>query len=271
MTTEQTVCPRTPLLNGKNISVKVEQGYLIENIEFSLKAGELVAIIGPNGAGKTTLLNALCAEQATTTGSDIIFNGKALGNWLPKEKATRMAVLSQNNTLNFPYTVREVVTLGRIPHATGKDLDAHITAEALKALDISHISEKIFTRLSGGEKQRVQLARVLAQVWQVEKNVCDKPAILLLDEPCSALDPGHQHQLMRTLKEFCFDGNAVVMVLHDINLASRYADTLFALREGSLIASGGVDEVLTPKNMHTLFDMKFTSLVHPKYGHPVLL
>src|SRR5690606_37222283 len=140
--------------------------------------------------------------------------------WIAEERAQHLACLPQQSKLNFPYTVEEVVSLSRLPHNTGKKEDARIVASAINALDLDKQAKQFYTHLSGGEQQRSQLARVLAQVWMQpaqQQSLQKRPPLLLLDEPCRGLDPGHERRLIELIRSFCTQGAAVVMVVHDIN------------------------------------------------------
>lgn len=238
---------------------------LVDEVTCSVDAGEVLAVIGPNGAGKSTLIKALSG--------DLEYSGTATIQGLadtPVLRARQLAVLPQLSLLNFPYRVSEVVHLARIPHSTGRQRDDEIIDEVLELMDIGFLKNRLYTELSGGEKQRVQLARVLAQIW----NAGDAPngaRLLLLDEPTTALDLGHQRDLMRAIQTFARQGVAVVMVLHDINLAARYADSMLALLCSQQIACGTVSEVVTEANIERLFGLKAEVIPHPQAGTPVVI
>jgi len=238
---------------------------LVNNVSCTLKAGEVLAIIGPNGAGKSTLLNAIAG--------DIKYSGeiRIIGvSQQAKLRARQLAVLPQLSLLNFPYRVSEVVGLARIPHSTGRLRDDEIVQEALSLMDISFLSDRLYTELSGGEKQRVQLARVFAQIWQ-KSDTENGSRLLLLDEPTAALDLGHQRLLMRAIRELASHGVGVVMVLHDINLAARYADKALALLCSEQLAFGLVNEVITQENIRSLFEVDVHIARHPEHNSPVVI
>lgn len=238
---------------------------LLDGVNFDLKAGEVLAIIGPNGAGKSTLIKALAGDIEHA--GEVVITGLARK---PIERARQMAVLPQLSLLNFPYRVSEVVNLARIPHRTGWVRDQAIVDEALSLMDISFLKDRLYTELSGGEKQRVQLARALAQIWDAGDSA-QATRVLLLDEPTTALDLGHQRDLMLAVKKFAKQGVAVVMVLHDINLAARYADTMLALLCSQQIAFGAVDKVVTPETIKLLFGIETEIIKHPHGGTPVMI
>lgn len=240
---------------------------LVREVTARLAAGERLAIIGPNGAGKSTLLHTLIGDHVPAAGR-VLVDGAPLTALSGRERARRVALLPQASTLNFPFTVTEVVALGRAPHASGAVIDREIVAAACAATDIVHLAARRYTRLSGGERQRVQLARVLAQIWRAE----DAGArLLLLDEPVAALDLGHQGWVMDRLADFAAQGVAIVMVLHDISLAARHADCMLALRDGAVVAQGVPRDVVTVETMKRLFDTDTRVIAHPDSGTPVVL
>ncbi len=238
---------------------------LVDDTSFSVAAGETLAIIGPNGAGKSTLLKAIAGEWNHS--GKITIEGLAEPS---AKRARQFAVLPQQSLLNFPYRVSEVVNLGRIPHATGSQLDRDIVQAALELMDVAYLSERIYTELSGGEKQRVQLARVLTQIWRAE-DAEHGTRLLLLDEPTSALDLGHQQDLLRAVSSFAEQGVAVVMVLHDVNLAARYADKLLAMICSQTVAYGTGSEIITEELIEKLFGIKANIVTHPETGTPVVI
>lgn len=237
---------------------------IVDDISFELAAGEKLAIIGPNGAGKSTLLKCLAGEQ----GHEGVIEIQGLASEA-KLRARQRAVLPQLSLLNFPYRVFEVVQLGRTPHQTGRIRDNQIVDEALALLDISYLKERLYTQLSGGERQRVQIARVMTQIW----NADDAPSgtrLLLLDEPTNALDLGHQQMLMEAVSNFAAQSVAVIMVLHDINLAARYADKILGLLCSQQAVYGEVQEVINEQNIERLFGLKVAISHHPHNGRPLV-
>lgn len=252
-------------IKGQGISVLSGDVKLVDDIHLSLMEGETLAIIGPNGAGKTSLLKAMAGELA--------FQGSLTMHGLddtPIQRARQLAVLPQFSLLNFPYLVNEVVALGRTPHQTGWRKDQEIVEQALQLLNIAYLSERKYTQLSGGEKQRVQLARVLAQIWRAE-DANNGARVLLLDEPTTALDVGHQQQLVTALQEFAQQGVTIVMVMHDINLASSCADKILAMACGRQVQIGSPQEVITSATMRQLFNAEVTITEHPEQQTPIIL
>ena len=157
--------------------------------------------------------------------------------------------------------------LGRTPHSTGLDQDRTIVREVMAITDTERLRGRVYTRLSGGEKQRVQLARVFAQIWRSS----ELPALLLLDEPTAALDLAHQAMIMEALRGLAARGNAVVMVAHDFNLVASVADRITSLRDGRQMATGTPEEVLTPDNFEAIFDIEVMVQAHPANGRPLVI
>jgi len=255
------------LVSIKSLSVTSDhqEHLILNNISCAINQGEILGIIGPNGAGKSTLLSAIMGDINYT--GEIHINGLADA---PHLRARQVAILPQLSLLNFPFRVFEVVNLGRIPHQTGLTRDQKIIDQALEMMDIGFLKNRLYTELSGGEKQRVQLARVLAQIWSSE----DSPSgdrLLILDEPSSALDLGHQQDLMNAIKAFAEQGVAVALVLHDINLAARYCDKLLALLCSETLAYGNVSEVVTAENVKRLFGIDAHIVAHPTQQTPIVV
>lgn len=257
----------TAVLRLDQVSVAVGGTELLRQVSFSLGVGEVMAVVGPNGAGKTTMLRAVVGELPVSGGA-LTLCGRPHHHWRLQERARRLAVLPQASTLNFPFTVAEVVALGRSPHSTGRAVDEEIIRAALAALDIGHLRDRLYPQLSGGEKQRTQLARVMVQIWRAE-DIGER--LLVLDEPTASLDLGHQQQLMQRVRAFASDGAAVLMVLHDLNLALRFADRLLALHQGAVAAEGPCAEVLTTDLLQRLYGARVELMRHPHDGRPVVI
>ena len=243
---------------------------LFSDVSFELAAGEVLAIIGPNGAGKTSLLKSLVDEWPCEQG-EVSYHGLALKDWPAVERAKQLAILPQQSLLNFPYTVEEVVMLGRTPHATGQKVDRAMVDAAIAEVDLGHLRQKLYTQLSGGEKQRTQLARAMTQISSIDEANDDAPRYLFLDEPTSSLDLGHQKQLMQWVQRFAQQGVSIVMVVHDVSLAARYADRLLAMREGRVVAFGSAHEVVSESVMKELYQVDVKVIPHPETGFPVVL
>lgn len=234
-------------LVARDLRIRREGRQLLDGVDLHLEPGELHVVLGANGAGKSTLLHALAGDLRPAAGT-VTLDGQPLHLMPVRALARRRAVLPQIDALDFAFTVREVVALGR--YAAADDTDA-IVAAALAATDTTALAERIYPTLSGGERSRVRLARALAQLWDVDDGA---GRYLLLDEPTAALDLAHQQACMRIVTRFAAGGAAVLAVLHDPNLAMRYADRVSLLREGRLLASGPPREVLDAARLSAVYD-----------------
>ena len=226
---------------------------LLRGVSLRVAPGEVHAILGPNGAGKSTLLRLLAGELMPSSG-EVALNGRRLAEWNRAALARHRAVLPQGESLRFSFTANEVVALGRMPALHGSAAhETQIIAQALARADATHLAERLYPTLSGGEKSRVQFARVLAQVWEAPEGA---PRALLLDEPTASLDLKHQHDCLRAARAFAQEGVAVVAILHDPNLALRYADTVSLLVKGLCVAQGETAAVLTPEQLEPVYGLK---------------
>ncbi len=238
---------------------------MLEGVTFQVHPGEILGVIGPNGAGKTTLLKLLSGEWSLTHGT---INTPAIdAEACQVPRAKWLGVLPQFSPLSFPLPVEEVILLGRTPHDTGLQYDLSVVQSVMSMLDIQHLKGRPYTHLSGGEKQRTQLARVLAQVWPDDAT---QPRLLLLDEPTGALDIGHKQQLMQALRQWADKGGAVVLVEHDIQLTLNYSDTVMALAGGRVKALGRPSAVVTTTLMAEVFNANTALVAHPVTGAPTL-
>ncbi len=256
------------MLAVRNVHVRVGRSRLLTDVSLSVASGEVVAIVGPNGAGKSTLLKAMCGDVLPTRG-EVTLNGRRLRAWHRRERARVMAVLPQESTLAFPFTVLEVVMMGRTPHGgAGDRRDQAIARAALEAAGMSAFEQRIYPTLSGGERQRVHVARVLAQVWEEPGNGA---RYLLLDEPTASLDLAYQHHTLETFRQFAARGAGVLAVLHDLNLAAQFADHIVVLRDGHQLASGCPHTVLTPGVIQAAFAFPATVMPHPSRACPLVV
>jgi len=232
------MAPRRTLLQAESVTVSVGAKKLLDTIDLEVEAGALHAIVGPNGAGKSTLLRVLTGELETYSGVVKLHN-KSLPEWTPEALARRRSCLPQTSTLSFPFTIREVVSIGRQPHREPMGATRAKVDETLQAVGLFERAEEGYLHLSGGEKQRVHLARVLAQLNKPEEG------LLLLDEPTASLDLTYQQLVFSIAQSWAKAGAAVLIVLHDLNQAMRYARTVTVLHEGKRVAGGAPDQVLT--------------------------
>ena len=234
---------------------------LLARTDLRLSPGRVTAVLGPNGAGKSTLLALLSGERRPDQGQ-VLLDGADIAGIPSPALALRRAVMAQEGAVSFDFLVREVVELGRYPHRLRPTAgEAALVAQAMADADVTHLAPRVFNSLSGGEKARVHLARVLAQAtpW------------LLLDEPTAALDLAHQHQALQRLRRLAQQqGLGVVLVLHDLNLALRYADDAVLLAGAALQAAGPVREVLSPSRVRDIWGVQ-TLAVHAGDGTPQYL
>ncbi|BCH01769.1 heme ABC transporter ATP-binding protein [Mesorhizobium loti] len=257
------------MIEARDVSVDIAGKRIVGGVDFDARPGEVAAIVGPNGSGKTTFLKALSGEFAYT--GRIALNGHNLSSMRPAEMAVHRAVLPQATTLSFPFTVREVVKLGLVGGRSGAlpGEDARLPERALARVDLDGFAGRFYQELSGGEQQRVQLARVLCQVWAP---VLDgKPRYLFLDEPVSSLDIKHQLIIMNIARDFAKRGGGVVAILHDLNLSAMYADRIFVMHRGRLVATGSPQDVLSDELIEKVFDCGLRVGVLPVGNMPFVL
>ncbi|MFE1547223.1 heme ABC transporter ATP-binding protein [Streptomyces sp. NPDC058718] len=235
---------------------------VLDGVGIEVRAGEVLALVGPNGAGKSTLLAALAADLAPSAG-EVRIGGRPAGDWAAGELALRRAVLPQAAALSFPFPVAEVVRMGRAPWAgTGReDEDEAAVALAMAATEVEAFAGRPFSALSGGERARVALARVLAQ----------RTGLLLLDEPTAALDLRHQELVLRVCRERAAAGDAVVVVLHDLGLAAAHADRVAVLHGGRIAADGPPSEVLDAEVLSRVYRQPVEVFPHPRTGVPLVV
>jgi len=254
-------------LQARDLFLTLSSVPLLRHLDLTVAPGEVTTILGPNGAGKSTLLRCLVGEQFPSEGQ-VLLNHRLVHDWRPVERARVLSVLPQQSLLDFPFTAAEVVMLGRTPHATGLVHDREIVAAALDMVDGGYLAERYYTQLSGGEKQRVHLARVLAQIWEP---CCEGDRYLVLDEPTSSFDLAHQQLTLEIVREFADRGVGVLMVVHDLNLAARCADQLVLMQCGEIVAAGAPLEVLQPAAIRRVFEVDVDVGVHPRTGKPLVI
>lgn len=257
------------MIDARDISVSLGGRPILDSARLQARPGEVTAVIGPNGSGKTTLIKALCKDLAFA--GTVMINGRDLSGMAAHETAAVRAVLPQASTLPFPFTVREVVALGLTAGRPGVSPAAlrHLPEEALARVDLDGFAGRFYGELSGGEQQRVQLARVLCQVWvPVLDGV---PRYLILDEPVSSLDIRHQLMIMDVARDFARAGGGVIAILHDLNLTALYADSVLALRKGRVAGWGSPQAVLTDALLSELYDCTMQVGRLPAPGQPFVL
>ncbi|SJN09513.1 Heme ABC transporter, ATPase component HmuV [Leucobacter sp. 7(1)] len=239
--------PGTPILRARGVAVTLGGKSIVEAIDLDVHAGEIVAIIGPNGAGKSTLLGALAGDYGYSGSIEVL--GTELTDYAQRDLALRRAVLRQSNAISFPFSVVDVVKMGRAPWRTISTVaeDDHVIAQELLRSDTYRFAERAFPSLSGGERARVALARAMAQ----------RTPLLFLDEPTAALDINYQEQVLAVARRYARQGNGVVVVLHDLAAAAVYADRILLLEDGAARMCGTPREVMQPE------------LLSAVYRHPV--
>lgn len=242
------------MLLVEDLSYNIGQHNILQDISLECKKGELTAILGANGAGKSTLLNAIAKKIKAHKGA-VKWDDTRLEHFKNEEMARWRGVLTQSSNVASQFLVEEVAMMGRYPffknNPSLKD-QAEVQA-CLKLVKADDKSDRVFNSLSGGEKQRVHLARVLAQMSFHTDTHANK--LLLLDEPLNNLDISHQHLCLQIARDFAKRGNAVLMVIHDINLAIEYAHQLVFLKNGKLLSAGNADDTCTPETISTCYDI----------------
>ena len=237
-----------PLLSATDISVRLGGRTIVDNASVALSAGEFVALVGPNGAGKTTLLKALAGLVPAF--GEVAFEGQAASSLKAREKARHLAYLPQGHSFSWPLPAGEIVALGRYPHADPfspvSDKDREAVAHALDITGTKDFADRIVTTLSGGERARVALARGLAT----------QAKVLLADEPIMSLDPRHQFVVMDVLRHAARAGGAVLAVIHDLALASRYATRVLVLEKGRIVADDRPELALNPQRIAEIFGVE---------------
>ena len=255
------VPPGSAAIEVRGLGVDRGARTVLAGVDLTVRAGEVLALVGPNGAGKSTLLGAIGGAVAST--GEITVDGAPLAAWSHTELAMRRAILLQRQTVSFPFTVAQVVEMGRAPWAGTplEDDDEAAVAEAMRRTDVERFAHRPYPRLSGGEQARVALARVLAQ----------RTGALLLDEPTAALDLHHQEMVFDVVRERAAGGAAVVVVVHDLGLAAAHADRVAVLAEGRIAACGPPGDVLTAALLSEVYRHDVEVLPHPRTGRPLIL
>ncbi|MCY1083243.1 heme ABC transporter ATP-binding protein [Archangium lansingense] len=258
----------TVALEVRDLHCRLGETQLLSGIHLTLTPGEFTVVIGRNGAGKSTLFKHLTGELPCQRGEIRVF-GAPMGSGSKAELARRRAVLPQTTNLQFAYEALEVVMLGRIPHQQHRlesREDARIARVCLERVGLAGYEGRNYLTLSGGEQQRVHLARVLAQIYEN-----DGSRLLLLDEPTSSLDVAHQHKALGCVKELTREGVAALLILHDLNLVAQYADKVLVLAERQAIAYGPPHEVMTTDILSRAFGYPMTTVRHPWLDCPMIV
>lgn len=258
------------MLEARNVTYQAGSKKILDGVSVQVAPGETVGIVGPNGAGKSTLLRILCGFDIAPDHGAVFLDGAPLSSYGLRNLARRRAVLAQEQELRAEFPAFDVVLLGRNPHVSDGESprDFGIAAEALRQVQADSLSQRVYTVLSGGEKQRVALARGAAQIWD---EVPGGARYFLLDEPTNNLDLEHRHRMLERARGWSRSGIGVLVVLHDLNLAAQYSDRMVVLNEGMRVAGGTPNEVLTPELMRTVFRTEARIERHPCFDCPLVV
>ena len=251
-------------IETNNITFGYTARPLFEGLSVKIDGGEFVGLVGPNGSGKTTFLNLLTRVLNPSRG-DILVDGRQIESYSARDLACRIAVVPQESTMIFPFSVSEVVLMGRAPHLHSmleRDEDFEIAMEAMEMTGVAHLSERPITRLSGGEKQSVLIARALAQ----------RPGILLLDEPTAFLDIKHQVDIYDILTRLNRDnGMTIIAISHDLNLASHYCERVLVFKDGTLMFDGPPEKAITVETIRNVYETDVVVHTDRLTGRPFVL
>ncbi|ELR67724.1 ABC-type hemin transport system, ATPase component [Photobacterium marinum] len=254
----------TVAIEGRGLKLTLGGKKLLDDLNLKIHKGQMTALLGPNGAGKSTLLKVLCGE-IEADGQVELF-GKTCEKWSPKTLAKHLGVLPQHSNLSFAFTAAEVVELGSLPLELPKVKVRALSKQMMNRVGVEHLASRLYPTLSGGEKQRVHYARVLSQLSQAGDN-----CVLILDEPTSALDLSHQHRTLQIAQELTKAGAAVIVVIHDLNLAAQYADRLIILKDGKIQADGTPWQSLQSATIQRIYDWPVYITPHPNGDYPVVI
>jgi iron complex transport system ATP-binding protein len=253
------------LLRAEQLSKRLGDRWVLQGISLAVAPGEMIGILGPNGSGKSTLLSCLVGEMKADTGQ-VWLRDRLLAEMSVKERARQIATLAQEEVGEIYFTVKGIVEMGRHPYLGRwpwlSERDEQVVAHVMRETDSQHLAGRIFARLSGGEKQRVSLARAMAQ----------EPLLLVLDEPTAYLDLKYQFALLGWVKRWQMEcGLTVIMVLHDLNLAAQYCDRLVVLKEGKVVRQGTPHEVIVEEMVEDVYGMTPILIEHPLLRVPQVL
>lgn len=255
------------MLQAHKISYSHKKVAILDSIDVSVNYGELLVIVGPNGAGKSTLLS-LLANEMDKKEDVILFKKKTFQEWDFKELAQNKAKFSQQNSNDIPLSVKDVVMMGRYPYfnAVPRNIDIEAAENAMQETDVLAMQTRDYNSLSGGEKQRVHLARVMTQL---DNSIIHK--LLFLDEPLNNLDVLHQHKILHTIKNFTKKGNTAIVVLHDLNLAAQFADSILLMQKGKIVAHDEPQKVFTSEIISKVYNFPCTICPNPVTKNPIII
>jgi len=254
------------MIKAQQISYKHKEFHILDAVDVSLGYGEFLAIVGPNGAGKSSLLSVLANEVKSK--QEILFKDKNISDWHVQELSKHKAKFSQHNSNDIPLEVKDVVMMGRYPYfdAQPRQEDHEAMNNMMYETDVYHLKDREYNTLSGGEKQRVHLSRVMAQLQnEIEKK------LVFLDEPLNNLDIKHQYKALEIIKKFTENSNSAIVVLHDLNLAAQFADKILLMKSGKVAAYGTPTEVFTAENISKAYNFPCTICDHPITNNPMII
>lgn len=254
------------MYQASQLSYRVGERIILRDIDFSIYPGSFTAVVGPNGAGKSTLLKTMAHEQRGYQG-EVVINGRPVVEFTPRELSLIRAVLPQSSTVSFAFTVEQIVMLGRHGHRTTRAENEKILADVMALTGVTDFAQRNYLTLSGGEKQRVQLARVLAQVWDETLY----PRYILLDEPTSSLDIAQQQLIFGLARKACARNIGVMAIVHDLNQAVQFADRLCFLRAGAVVAQGDARTVFTKSIIEETFGCRVNTYHDPVNDCPYII
>ncbi|SHM59761.1 iron complex transport system ATP-binding protein [Chryseobacterium carnipullorum] len=255
------------MIKAHQINYLHKDFHILEGVDVSLCYGEFLAIVGPNGAGKSSLLSIL-ANEIKQGKQEILFKDQLIAEWDVKELSKHKSKFSQHNSNEIPLDVKDVVMMGRYPYFDSQprkeDFEAMNTM--MNETDVEHLKNREYNTLSGGEKQRVHLSRVMAQL---ENKIAHK--LVFLDEPLNNLDVKHQYKALEIIKNFTRKGNSAIVVLHDLNLAAQFADKILLMKSGKVSAYGTPQEVFTAETISEAYNFPCTICGHPITNNPMII
>jgi iron complex transport system ATP-binding protein len=255
------------MIKAHQINYLHKDFHILEGVDVSLGYGEFLAIVGPNGAGKSSLLSVL-ANEIKQGKQEILFKEKSISDWEVKVLSQHKSKFSQHNSNEIPLDVKDVVMMGRYPYfdSQPRKEDFEAMNKMMYETDVYHLKDREYNTLSGGEKQRVHLSRVMAQL---ENEIAHK--LVFLDEPLNNLDIKHQYKALEIIKNFTKKANSAIVVLHDLNLAAQFADKILLMKSGKVSAYGTPQEVFTAETISQTYNFPCTICGHPITNNPMII
>lgn len=255
------------MIKAHQINYLHKDFHILEGVDVSLGYGEFLAIVGPNGAGKSSLLSVL-ANEIKQGKQEVLFKEKSISDWEVKVLSQHKSKFSQHNSNEIPLDVKDVVMMGRYPYfdSQPRKEDLEAANKMMYETDVYHLKDREYNTLSGGEKQRVHLSRVMAQL---ENEIAHK--LVFLDEPLNNLDIKHQYKALEIIKNFTKKANSAIVVLHDLNLAAQFADKILLMKSGKVAAYGTPQEVFTAETISQAYNFPCTICGHPITNNPMII